>query len=1259
MYSEIQASRFIEQLTGIRGGKERKEMRRVEIFAFAALLCLTGAAYAAVISPSFEFYPTESASSISVVSNGANYLFGIAKGNDVMRNSLVGAQFVSNSGEMIGPFISTGRYGNAPFVGTDGTNYLLVWFDSEAPANGDIYGCTVSSAGVCGTPFIIKHNAGERTDGLDSFNISFDGTNYLITWVDYRNDLDHDRQSDPNEGSGLDIYGQFVSPSGTLIGPEVSICTLPWTQTCVATAFDGTNYLVCWMNYHDGIGENWDVYGCFLSKAGAPGEPFCISQTASQAYNPIDIAVGKNGFLVVWNYSNQSIFDNPIWNIHGRMVAFDGGFPAPEFVITDLPGSQGIPRAAYDGGRYFVGWTNFYGEYYQYYDGDVYGRFIDDSGTPEGSEFPVMIQSGAGLLFPRFGGNDRFLLGYLKGDLIGDSVGPIELSGLFIDHDTNQIADAKKNPDDTQIMLSDKVVTYIDCGDTSTLYVEEPNRLSGIQLHTDSIAGLQIGDIVSVNGNLKTLDGERTLIEAIIEKTGATAPIKPLMVNNRSVGGGDMPGQAGVTGCKGINNIGLLIRTTGRLTRINDHSFTIDDGSGVNILCQTPQGILVNPAWQMVAVTGISSLQPSGQSYNRLIKVNKIDPLISGPSEGITGAWEATFTSGSIGGVFGMLLVQQGNNVSGSMRGWALNDGKINGNVFTGSFEVPDFGTVLSTLTIQGSTLTGNWMFPDGEIIPVTFQRISSEPVSPYTGLPKVVMAACDGQFIRVTWDRPINGWDYDVIQWDGSSIADWNPHNTSYDPATHTFNIPLSTRIPLIPGESYNIWLDSGDTVDWHDPYGVAAWSSTSQAYNFLHTYTEPLAVNSISLTRAPNAGTTYIQEIRGSGFKAGAVVTLERTGCPAITATNVAVWDSTKISCYFNLLNAPTGLWSVKVKNTDGGSATLPNAFSVGFSNTTPIIGCSNKAVNYKLMSSISTMKRIRIWGKVKIIDKDHFSLDDGSGCPVMNYSVGYFGIKDGDYASAFGVLDTAMSPPVLSPNPSNVMRLHYDIPTDPPSAPAYAVGFTLKISSWPQTTVKLLCDLPANATNVRLYRSTDNITWSWFQVPIQINKRSAMADFVYYPNCYYRFTAVNEGGESAPSPVVYAKPNSVEYGAIGVDSPGPDGVANVSLTPTISWHPAWSQPADLKGYWVDMHSTSPFAAVWEAQTNTLPAPISVNYGTTDGMFTYLSAAPLQSLTEYQVNIYAVDTNNWVFAKSSDSHFTTGDSGPLPPPPAPTQSK
>jgi hypothetical protein len=71
----------------------------------------------------------------------------------------------------------------------------------------------------------------------------------------------------------------------------------------------------------------------------------------------------------------------------------------------------------------------------------------------------------------------------------------------------------------------------------------------------------------------------------------------------------------------GPNNIGLLVTTFGKFTYVDAQTFTIDDGSGVNLKCIVPNGVILTPSWTYVAATGISSCENVLGELHRLLAV--------------------------------------------------------------------------------------------------------------------------------------------------------------------------------------------------------------------------------------------------------------------------------------------------------------------------------------------------------------------------------------------------------------------------------------------------------------------------------------------------------------------------------------------------------------------------------------------------------------------------------------------------------------
>jgi len=104
--------------------------------------------------------------------------------------------------------------------------------------------------------------------------------------------------------------------------------------------------------------------------------------------------------------------------------------------------------------------------------------------------------------------------------------------------------------------------------------------------------------------------------DAAANESAQSSP--PAVAITPAVGGA---GQRGVTGGFGLNNIGLLVRIWGRFIYVDASSFLVDDGGGTPVKCVVPEGVTLDPAWQYVGVTGISSCYKSGDDLMPLLRV--------------------------------------------------------------------------------------------------------------------------------------------------------------------------------------------------------------------------------------------------------------------------------------------------------------------------------------------------------------------------------------------------------------------------------------------------------------------------------------------------------------------------------------------------------------------------------------------------------------------------------------------------------------
>jgi len=198
-------------------------------------------------------------------------------------------------------------------------------------------------------------------------------------------------------------------------------------------------------------------------------------------------------------------------------------------------------------------------------------------------------------------------------------------NGIRVVAPATRIADAKRLPDGTWVALSGKVASR----DASLFffYMQEPDRSSGILVFslTGSLpAGdLIMGKLVDVTGVMSTRGYDREIAQPSVRIIGTGDPPRPLLLRNIEVAGTDFfyvpgpvrSGQRGAPGRRGPNNVGLYVRTTGRvIEHLGPVLFRIDDGS-------LPGGLLVSheetwgqpPVGRLVEVFGYPQIDdPSG-----------------------------------------------------------------------------------------------------------------------------------------------------------------------------------------------------------------------------------------------------------------------------------------------------------------------------------------------------------------------------------------------------------------------------------------------------------------------------------------------------------------------------------------------------------------------------------------------------------------------------------------------------------------------
>ncbi len=201
---------------------------------------------------------------------------------------------------------------------------------------------------------------------------------------------------------------------------------------------------------------------------------------------------------------------------------------------------------------------------------------------------------------------------------------------------------AKGLADATIVDLQRKIITAVFSSD-GCIYIEEPNRTSGIRV-TCSTTGLAVGDLVNVSGSLgtRTVSGypsERVVSATSVNKVASGMPLAPYAMTCRAVGGAASGGIPGVKDGTGANNMGLLVKVAGKVTRVLGSYIFVDDGSrvanvsgsgsevGVMVRCPSAPSVV---AGDVVSVTGVTEGSvPTGWTTNRgYIRLRDMNDLV-------------------------------------------------------------------------------------------------------------------------------------------------------------------------------------------------------------------------------------------------------------------------------------------------------------------------------------------------------------------------------------------------------------------------------------------------------------------------------------------------------------------------------------------------------------------------------------------------------------------------------------------------------
>ncbi|WP_284721215.1 hypothetical protein [Polyangium sorediatum] len=271
--------------------------------------------------------------------------------------------------------------------------FLVVWRDGRTGTD-DLYGVRVSSAGtILDTSGILISGAAGVQQKPD---VAFDGTNWMVTWTDARQD------------SSNDIYAARVSDSGAVLDPNgipIAATTMMGAEGPAAVTFGGTNYLVA---YRRGYG----LYGRLVAPSGAMNPEFTIAPP-SVYLNDISVAFNGSNYLVVFDNVSSSTDV-----VHGRRITPSGVvLDASNLTLCSYCNTSDLDVAS-DGTNWFAVWR----------DSGIYGQRITNAGAMlDSSSGKYLAENGSGLSVV-FTGNGYGVFAETSSEIYGllvDSLGNV------------------------------------------------------------------------------------------------------------------------------------------------------------------------------------------------------------------------------------------------------------------------------------------------------------------------------------------------------------------------------------------------------------------------------------------------------------------------------------------------------------------------------------------------------------------------------------------------------------------------------------------------------------------------------------------------------------------------------------------------------------------------------------------------------------------------------------------------------------------
>jgi len=241
----------------------------------------------------------------AVASDGSRFLVTWAEKSP--RLGIFG-QLVSGAGTLEGSDIvinAAAALLDVPSVAWSGSNYLVVWEEARFSARAEIRGARVAPDGrvLDQAPVGISG----PTAGITAPSVASDGASWLVVWDDARNVAESRFDI---YGARVGGDGTVIDTAG------IAITQAPSEQRFPALAFDGTEYLVSWEDFRSGICEfsscrDGEILGTRIGTDGAmlDASPIHLAPGTTDEYAPALVAgpVGDVG-LSYWRVAREPTY---------------------------------------------------------------------------------------------------------------------------------------------------------------------------------------------------------------------------------------------------------------------------------------------------------------------------------------------------------------------------------------------------------------------------------------------------------------------------------------------------------------------------------------------------------------------------------------------------------------------------------------------------------------------------------------------------------------------------------------------------------------------------------------------------------------------------------------------------------------------------------------------------------------------------------------------------------------------------------------